>query len=328
LAGKASTPSDQATQSEPNLSAPTQQVKIQAEPQALPPLPSVAPAPPPAALVAQAALAEPGPHAKAATKSEGATAASETPEATVPQGVQAVNLVDAPSNAKVAIQAQGKVALGTPLPALEPLGPAEAGKPDAPAQPGPTSTLAASDAPDFKAVAPTLAASAHPMDGSALAALSAPIRPVEPAAAVAPAAPQSAPEAPSAPVLQVEGGIKWMLKGGAQEAQLQLHPDSLGQVTIHLRVEGGEVHARLWITEPGSVQAVQEGRPHLEQALKEQGLQLGSFDLQQGQRPFQEAPSSPASREPATLDSPSARQEAPASPATAILNPHHVELYA
>jgi hypothetical protein len=119
-----------------------------------------------------------------------------------------------------------------------------------------------------------------------------------------------------------------MLKGGAQEARLQLHPESLGQVTIHLKVEGGEVHARLWISEPASVQAVQEGRPHLEQSLREQGLQLGSFDLQQGHKPFQEAPSAPAFPGRALPAAATARQEAPATPAPSILNPHRVELYA
>jgi flagellar hook-length control protein FliK len=126
----------------------------------------------------------------------------------------------------------------------------------------------------------------------------------------------------------VAGGLRWMLKGGSQEAQLQLHPDSLGQVTIHLRVEGGEVHARIWVTEASSVQAVQEGRPHLEASLKEQGLQLGSFDLQQGHRPFQEAPSSPAYPGQPVLDFGTAGQEAPAPPLATILNSRHVELYA
>jgi len=119
-----------------------------------------------------------------------------------------------------------------------------------------------------------------------------------------------------------------MLKGGSQEAQLQLHPDSLGQVTIHLKVEGGEVHARLWITEPTSVQVVREGRPHLEQALRDQGLQLGSFDLHQGHRPFQEAPAAPTVREPVVPEAVIARQESPAPLLPSILNPHHVELYA
>jgi hypothetical protein len=119
-----------------------------------------------------------------------------------------------------------------------------------------------------------------------------------------------------------------MLKGGSQEAQLQLHPDSLGQVTIHLRVEGGEVHARLWVSEASSVQAVQEGRPHLEASLKEQGLQLGSFDLQQGHRPFQEAPATPVYPGQPVLDLVTAGQEAPALPVATILNSRHVELYA
>jgi flagellar hook-length control protein FliK len=128
--------------------------------------------------------------------------------------------------------------------------------------------------------------------------------------------------------MQIEGSVRWMLKGGVQEAQLQLHPESLGQVTIHLRVEGGEVHARLWVTEPTSVQSVRDARPHLESSLKEQGLQLGSFDLQQGHRPFQETPSAPIPRERALPSAIPARQEAPAVVLPSILNPHHVELYA
>ncbi len=166
-------------------------------------------------------------------------------------------------------------------------------------------------------------------DGSALAAMNAGPRPMETPAPVAAAAPPPPPAtSPTSPVLQVEGGIKWMLKGGVQEAQLQLHPESLGQVTIHLKVEGGEVHARLWVTEPTSVQTVQEGRSHLETALKEQGLQLGSFDLQQGHRPFQEAPSTPTYREQSVPELAATRQEAPQTILPSLLNPHRVELYA
>ena len=167
-------------------------------------------------------------------------------------------------------------------------------------------------------------------DGSSLAALTTAARAPEaatPAALVPAPAPAPAPP-PTAPVQQVDGSVRWMLKTGAQEAQLQLHPDSLGQVTIHLRVEGGEVHAKLWVTEPTSVQAVQEGRPHLEQSLKEQGLALGSFDLQQGHRPFQDTPAAPASREQTPSEAVLARQEAPAPTPVAILNARHVELYA
>lgn len=168
----------------------------------------------------------------------------------------------------------------------------------------------------------------QPEAGSSLVAMAARATPAAPAPATATAPPPSpAGPPPNAPMAQVEGSLRWMLKGGAQEAKLQLHPESLGQVTIHLKVEGGEVHARLWITEPASVQAVQEGRPHLEQSLREQGLQLGSFDLQQGHRPFQEAPGAPAFRESAAGALPIARQEAPAPAVPSILTPHHVELY-
>ncbi len=173
-----------------------------------------------------------------------------------------------------------------------------------------------------------LTPSLPPSDGAPMAALHAPARP-HGSEAPAPSSPLSSPSAPpSAPVAQVETGLRWMLKGGAQEAQLQLHPDSLGQVTIHLKVEGGEVHARLWITEPASVQVVREGRPHLELALRDQGLQLGSFDLQQGQRPFQEAPAAPTLRDSAAPEPRTTRQESPSPLPSPVLNPHHVELYA
>lgn len=187
------------------------------------------------------------------------------------------------------------------------------------------------DLAETKPAPDLLALANRTLDGAALApgtpqcapeGLTAPA----PAAAPPPSQPAAAP--PSAPVLQVEGGLRWMLKSGAQEAQLQLHPDALGQVTIHLKVEGGEVHAKVWVSEAASVLAVKEGQPHLEQALKEQGLHLGSFDLQQGHRPFQEAPSAPMLRERGLPETPVARQEAPAPPPVAVLNPHHVELYA
>ena len=119
-----------------------------------------------------------------------------------------------------------------------------------------------------------------------------------------------------------------MLQNGTQEAQLQLHPESLGQITIHLRVEGGEVHARLWISEPGSMQTLQDGRSHLEQSLRDQGLQLGSFDLHQGQRPFQETPSSRESPFREGPAAPAARQETPTPSGPSSAEAHQIECYA
>lgn len=204
--------------------------------------------------------------------------------------------------------------------------------PETPSE-GPVKPPSALPVPEAQASKPALALPppvAHASEGSSQAVLSAFPRAVDIAQAPVPVptTPATPAAPPSAPVVQVQGGVHWMLKGGAQEAQLQLHPESLGQVTIHLKVEGGEVHARIWITEAASVQAVREGRPHLEMSLKEQGLQLGSFDLQQGHRPFQEAPSAPAFRDRAFSEAAPARQEAPAPAPVRILNAHRVELYA
>lgn len=116
-----------------------------------------------------------------------------------------------------------------------------------------------------------------------------------------------------ATVPQLEAGVKWMIRQGAQEAQLQLHPEHLGQVSIHLKVEGGEVHAKVWVAEATSVQALQEGKAQLELSLRQQGLQLGSFEMQQGRHPQREAAPMPAPASPLRdMESASASGMAPA----------------
>lgn len=112
--------------------------------------------------------------------------------------------------------------------------------------------------------------------------------PVWTATASAPATPAAAARSPlptpAAALAQVEGGVRWMLKHQANSADLVLHPASLGRVSIRLRVEGNEVHARVWATEPTTVPLLQQQREVLESSLRQQGLSLGSFDLHQGQR--------------------------------------------
>ena len=259
---------------------------------------------------------------------EGSTAMPDRAGSGTPPGAKATRGPDLPFFTQEPVETKPQALAASSSSGADSSGLAETGKPGILSAPTPEAPQLA---PDSSAVKPALSpqtAAAHAVDGSALAMAGVLPRAGEtaptplPAAAPAPASP------PTAPVVQVDGGLRWMLKGGVQEAQLQLHPDSLGQVTIHLKVLGSEVHARLWITEPASVQTVQEGRPHLEQSLREHGLQLASFDLQQGHRPFQEPPSTPAFREPSTLNSSPARQEAPAASPISILSPHHVELYA
>ena len=287
--------------------------------------PALSPVPAPVLTTAQAALAEPSPRMKEAVPLERPLQKSEAMPSEEPIATPNV------TSAGISQEVRREI---LPFPGRSPVpagSPAQEVAPEALPGRGLLDTpTAAATTPEFqsqKTVKLGPSASLRAQDGSPLAALTA-LPPV--AEAAAPQA-QTAPAAaapPSAPALQLEGGLKWMLKGGAQEAQLQLHPESLGQVTIHLKVEGGEVHVRLWVTDPTSMQAVRDGREHLGVSLKEQGLQLGSFDLQQGHRPFQEAPVAPVVREHLLPERIITRQEAPAVARPAILNPHHVELYA
>jgi flagellar hook-length control protein FliK len=96
---------------------------------------------------------------------------------------------------------------------------------------------------------------------------------------------QAAPAAPprrETPMAQVESTIKWLIKNKDQSAELQLHPEALGRVQIKLKVEGTQVHAKLWASEAAAMPVLQEHRAFLEASLKAQGLTLGSFDLQHG----------------------------------------------
>jgi flagellar hook-length control protein FliK len=96
-------------------------------------------------------------------------------------------------------------------------------------------------------------------------------------------------------VSQVDGSIKWLLKNQDQSAELQLHPESLGTVRIKLSVEGTEVHARIWASDPAALPTLHENRAFLEASLRDQGLTLGSFNLQQGRQGEQTPQSSQAS---------------------------------
>ena len=106
-----------------------------------------------------------------------------------------------------------------------------------------------------------------------------------PAQAATPSAPEVPKKPylpPQAPMAQLEGSVKWLLRNDARMAEIQLYPEHLGRVTVRLRIEGNEVHARVWASEASTIPMLKEHRAFLENSLKEQGLNLSSFDLQQG----------------------------------------------
>jgi flagellar hook-length control protein FliK len=83
---------------------------------------------------------------------------------------------------------------------------------------------------------------------------------------------------------QVDGSIKWLVKNQDKGAELQLHPESLGRIQIKLKVDGTVVHAKVWASEAATVPILQDHKSMLESSLKQQGLTLGSFDLQHGRK--------------------------------------------
>ncbi|MDR2697095.1 MAG: flagellar hook-length control protein FliK [Holophagales bacterium] len=85
-----------------------------------------------------------------------------------------------------------------------------------------------------------------------------------------------------APMSQLEGSVRWLLRTDTKGAEIQLHPENLGRVTVRLRIEGSEVHARVWATEASTMPLLENHKAFLESSLKEQGLTLSSFDLQHG----------------------------------------------
>jgi len=87
---------------------------------------------------------------------------------------------------------------------------------------------------------------------------------------------------PQAPMSQLEGSVKWLLRSNAKGAEIQLHPESLGRVTVQLKVEGSDVHAKVWASEASTMPLLKEQKAFLESSLKDQGLTLSSFDLQHG----------------------------------------------
>jgi len=131
------------------------------------------------------------------------------------------------------------------------------------------------------------------------------------------------------PMAQVDGTIRWLVKNNEQGAELQLHPESLGRVQIKLKVEGNVVHAKLWASEAASMPALQEHRSFLEASLKQQGLTLGSFDLQHGHRDDQAPLPAPSqSARSSFQDAPAAGQESPAASAPTSSNANRIEYVA
>jgi flagellar hook-length control protein FliK len=127
---------------------------------------------------------------------------------------------------------------------------------------------------------------------------------------------------------QVDGSIRWLLKNKDKAAELQLHPESLGRVQIKIQVEGGEVHAKVWASEASALPLLQGHKAFLEVSLQNQGLTLGSFDLQHGQKGNETPTPAPQPAPTVAQAAGEPGQESPTAPAPLTANPHRIEIVA
>jgi len=181
------------------------------------------------------------------------------------------------------------------LPAREvapPPAPAPIKAPDVPSN----TPIQSAQAPGIREAAVAFTAKVEPLAGKSSAASGAPLSLSGTTPLVKGSTPVAGLESSqgaksNATFTQLDGSIRWLIRNQEKGAEIQLNPESLGRVVIKLRVEGGEVHARLWASEASTVPILQDHKAALEASLRQQGLSLGSFDLQQGRRGH-DAPSS------------------------------------
>ncbi|MDI3281298.1 MAG: flagellar hook-length control protein FliK [Bacillota bacterium] len=70
-----------------------------------------------------------------------------------------------------------------------------------------------------------------------------------------------------------------LLREGGSEMRLQLIPESLGRVAMHIAVEHGTVTARFAVANEQVKNLIEAQLPQLRQALEEQGLRVDSFSV-------------------------------------------------
>jgi hypothetical protein len=123
---------------------------------------------------------------------------------------------------------------------------------------------------------------------------------------------------------RVTHAVRTSLAHGGMEVRLRLHPDSLGEVRVAVRWEGGVLSARLEAATPAARDALEGGSEALRASLQEQGIPLDRLSIavrtdvqshSQGRGASSHAESQP--EQAATLPRPERPEEAPTGRAAA-----------
>ena len=81
---------------------------------------------------------------------------------------------------------------------------------------------------------------------------------------------------------QLTSKIQHLARSGETEIRIQLRPESLGEVKLAIRMEGDIVAARVQVENQQVKQIVESNLQSLRDALSEQNLQAGSFEVNVG----------------------------------------------
>ncbi|MBN1309416.1 MAG: flagellar hook-length control protein FliK [Chitinispirillaceae bacterium] len=79
---------------------------------------------------------------------------------------------------------------------------------------------------------------------------------------------------------QIAGRLQNVIRSGLSEVRLQLRPESLGEVTMRIRMEGDVVAAKIEVQNQQVKEIMERNLPMLREALAQQHLTAGSFDIQ------------------------------------------------
>jgi flagellar hook-length control protein FliK len=81
---------------------------------------------------------------------------------------------------------------------------------------------------------------------------------------------------------QITGRMQTVIRTGLTEVRIQLRPESLGEVSMRIRIEGDVVQARIEVQNQQVKEIMERNLPALKDALAQQNLASGSIDIHVG----------------------------------------------
>jgi flagellar hook-length control protein FliK len=99
---------------------------------------------------------------------------------------------------------------------------------------------------------------------------------------------------------QINAKLQTVLRSGMSEVRIQLRPESLGEVSMRIRMEGDVVLAKIEVQNQQVKEIMERNLPMLKDALAQQNINAGTFDVQVNNgsgRHFGNMPNSPWNEE-------------------------------